>query len=122
LVNVTVCAALVDPTVCALKVNVPGASVTAGTGVTPLPLKATVCGDPAALSVIVSEPLRVPVAVGVNVTAIMQFAPAATDVPQVFVSAKSPEAAIELIVRAACPLLVSVTICAALAAPTICCA
>jgi hypothetical protein len=37
------------------------------------------------LSVIVRVPLRVPFAVGVKVTLMAQLAPAATEVPQVFV-------------------------------------
>ena len=42
------------------------------------------------MSVTVSAAVRVPVALGVKVTLIVQFAPAARLVPQVFVSAKSP--------------------------------
>jgi hypothetical protein len=42
------------------------------------------------LSVIVTAALRAPVAVGVNVTLILQLAPAATLAPQVFVWLKSP--------------------------------
>lgn len=71
------------------------------------------------MSVIVSVPPRLPVAVGVNFTEIKQFAPAATDVPQVLVCAKSPDVAIELKVSAACPELASVTVCAALVVPVI---
>ena len=48
----------------------------------PAPEMATVCGLPGALSAIVSVPLRAPPAVGANVTAIVQFAPAATLVPR----------------------------------------
>ena len=44
---------------------------------------------PLALSVIVMVPVRAPVAVGVNVTLIVQVMPAASDVPHVFVSPKS---------------------------------
>lgn len=50
----------------------------------PVPDKDAVCGDPDALSVIDSVPLRVPIAVGVNVTLIVQDEPAAT-VVQLFV-------------------------------------
>jgi hypothetical protein len=76
----------------------------------PPPLKATVCGDPLTLSVIVSVPVRLPAAVGVKVTEAVQPAPAARLAPHVFVSAKSPEAAIDAIVSAAVPELVSVTV------------
>jgi hypothetical protein len=51
----------------------------------PVPLRATLCGEPVALSVMVSVPVRVPVVVGVKVTEIVQLAPAATLVPQVLV-------------------------------------
>ena len=52
-----------------------------------MPVRLTVCGLPVALSVTVIVPGCVPVAVGVNVTLIVQLAPAATEVPQVLVSA-----------------------------------
>ena len=66
-----------------------------------------------ALSVTVNAALRVPVAVGVNVTLMVQLAPAATLEPQVFVWAKSPPLApaipMPLIVNGALPVFVSVT-------------
>ena len=87
----------------------------------PVPVSGTVCGLPAALSVMVKVPARAPSAVGVNVTLILQFAPAASvagligqAVAPVLVSAKSPEAAMVLIVRGPVPVSVSVTICAVL--------
>lgn len=40
----------------------------------PVPVSETVCGVPEALSVIVTEAMRLPVADGVNVTLIEQFA------------------------------------------------
>jgi hypothetical protein len=71
--------------------------------------------------VTVRFPARVPTAVGVNVTLITQFAPAAKvagpighAVAPVLVSAKSPEAAMELIVKGPLPVFVSVTVFAAL--------
>ena len=48
----------------------------------PTPLRATVCGEPLALSVIVNIPVRGPAAVGVKVTEIVQLVPVATLVPQ----------------------------------------
>lgn len=42
------------------------------------------------MSVIVTDPLRAPVAVGVKVTLMVQVAPAATEAPQVFVCVKFP--------------------------------
>jgi hypothetical protein len=72
----------------------------------------------------VRVPARAPVAVGVNVTLIVQvFDPAVAgkvagaigqaDAP-VLVCAKSPDAAMEMIVRGPVPVFVSVTVCAAL--------
>ncbi len=110
------------PVVCEEKVRLVGESVTAGAGVpelAPVPFRATVWGDPAALSVIVSVPARFPVAVGIKVTATVQVAPAATLVPQLLVWAKSPEAAIEVMASAAVPVLLTVTACAVLVVPVV---
>jgi len=59
-------------------------------GTTPLPVSETDSGLSEALSVIVTDAVRVPVAVGVNVTLIAQLAPATTELPHVLVCAKSP--------------------------------
>ena len=88
----------------------------------PVPVRLTVCGLPAALSIIVIAPVLVHGAVGLNITLIVQFAVAATLAPQVFVSEKSPlfapvMAMLEMF-SVAVPLLVSVTFCAALAVVT----
>jgi len=87
----------------------------------PVPVNGTVCVPVPALSVTVRDPVRAPSAVGANVTLMTQFAPDAKvaglighAVPPVLVSAKSPEAAIELMVNAPVPVFVSVTIFAAL--------
>jgi hypothetical protein len=65
---------------------------------------------------------RPPAAEGVKVTLIVQLPPAATELPQLLVWAKSPEldpkTAMLVTVRAELPELVSVTACAALATPT----
>jgi hypothetical protein len=70
------------------------------------------------LSVTVTAALRAPVAVGVNVTLILQMAPTATLVPQVFVWLKSPLFApvivMLLMLSAAVPVFESVTACAVL--------
>jgi hypothetical protein len=74
--------------------------------------------------VIVTEAFRVPVAVGLNVTLIVQLAPAATLAPQVFVCEKSPlfvpPIAIPepLNVSTAFPVFVSVMFCEVLVVPT----
>ena len=59
--------------------------------VVPVPERVTVWGLPVALSVIVSEAVRLPVAEGVKVTLTVQFDPAATEVPQLLVCPKSLE-------------------------------
>jgi hypothetical protein len=66
-----------------------------------------------------TAPVRVPVAVGVKVTLMVQEAPAATELPQVLVSAKSPLAEMLVILNAPLPVLVSVTDWAELVVPTI---
>src|SRR5258708_677616 len=85
-----------------------------------VPVSDTLCGLPVALSVMVKVPMRVPAAVGVNVTLIVQFAPAARVRGLIGqgvapgLAAKSPDAAMELIVRGPVPVFVSFTVCAAL--------
>jgi hypothetical protein len=78
----------------------------------PVPDNATVCGLLGELSVIVRVPVRAPTWVGVKTTSILQFLPAAKVLPQGFglvVSAKSPLAAMLLILSVEVPVLVSVT-------------
>jgi len=82
--RVTVCGALVVPMFCWLNVRLVAERLTTGIEA-PVPAKLTVCGLPLALSVIVSDALREPAAVGVNVTLMVQLAPAKTVLPQVFV-------------------------------------
>jgi len=96
-------------------------SVKSGGVFVPVPVSVTVCVPGAALSVMVNVPGRVPVAFGVNVTLIVQFAFTANvagvigqAVVPVLVSAKSPDAAMEMIVRGPVPVFVSVTVCAGL--------
>jgi hypothetical protein len=62
-----------------------GVRLTAGAA--PVPERLTVCGLPAALSEMLTVAARVPAAVGVNVTLIVQLPLAATELPQVLVSA-----------------------------------
>src|SRR5438874_1410667 len=80
-----------------------------------------VWGLPPASSATDSVPVRAPEVVGVKVTLIEQLAPAAKvaglvrqALAPVLVAAKSPEAAKELIVKAAVPVLVNVTVIGAL--------
>ena len=88
-----------------------------GAGV-PVPLKLPVCGVPAALSLMLKVPEREPVAVGVNVTLMLQLVPAANATPQLLLCAKSPLAVMLLIVSGPVPVLLSVAVCGAPAAPT----
>ena len=93
-VSVIVWAELVEPTACAVKVRLAGVKAATGVGKTPAPVSETMCGDPPALSAMVIWPCRLPAAVGVKVTEIGQFAPAASVEPHVLCVAKSPEAVI----------------------------
>src|SRR6202521_5998839 len=114
-VSVTVCAALAVLSCWVAKVRLVADKLTAGAAtVVPLPVRLTVCGLPVALSVMVMVPGRLPVAVGVKVTVMVQLAAAATDVPQVLVWAYCVLAAMLVRLSAAVPVLVSVTVCAAL--------
>jgi len=76
LLSVVLCDALVVPTGCDEKVRLVGVRVTAGA--VPLPVSGTVCGLPVALSVTEMLAVRLPVAVGVKVTEMVQLAPAAS--------------------------------------------
>ena len=83
LFRVTVCAVLVVPTDWLPKVRLVAVRLT--TGAVPVPVRLTVCGLPLALSVMLTEAVRVPGAVGVNLTLIVQLPPAATELPHVLV-------------------------------------
>src|SRR5713226_444603 len=69
----------------------------------PVPVSATVCGLPPALSVTETAPVREPAAVGVKVAEIVQVPAAASDAPHVLVWLKSPLAAMLVMVSAADP-------------------
>ena len=90
-----------------------------------MPVRLTDCWLPATLlllSVMFKEAARLPEAVGVNVTLIVQLPLAASELPHVVVSAKSPGLApvnaMPLMVRAAFPVLFSVKVWAVLVVPT----
>src|SRR5882762_441666 len=123
LVRVTVCAVAATPTLVVLNVKLAGLKPTVGEGAEPVPLRLIVCGLAGALSVMLIEAVRLPAAPGVKVTLMVQFAPAATELPQLSVSAKSPVlvpvmAMLETF-SAPAPLLVRVTVCAVDATPTL---
>jgi hypothetical protein len=116
LFSVTVCATLVLPMFCATNVKLVGERPTAG--VVPVPARLIDCGLVGALSTMLNVPVREPVAVGLKVTLMAQFALVARLAGQLLVCEKSPLAEIVLIVSAFVPQLVNVTICAVLVVPT----
>ena len=75
----------------------------------PVPVRLAVWGLLVALSVTVNVPPCVPVAVGVNVTLMVQLEPAATPELQLFVWANGATALMLIMVRAEPPVLESVT-------------
>ena len=120
LVTVTVCGALVDPTATLPKSRDGGDSAKM---MLPLPLavplNASLCGVPGALSLMVTVPCLVPGAeVGKNITFRVQEAPAARVRGQLQVRAKSPVEPILVIFNAASPVLVSVACWGELKVPT----
>src|SRR5207237_510593 len=88
--RVTVCAVAATPTKVVLNVKLAGLKPTVGEGAKPVPLRLIVCGLAGALSVMLMAAVRLPAAPGVKVTLMVQLAPAATEPPQLSVSAKSP--------------------------------
>ena len=80
LATVTVCAALVVPATCEAKVRLGGVIV--GGGAVAVPVRVTDCGEPVALSEMVSDPMTAPVVVGANFTLIRQLSPTARLLPQ----------------------------------------
>jgi hypothetical protein len=85
LLRVTLCAALVVPRFWLPKVRLVAERLAVAP--VPVPVRLTVCGLPAALSEMLTVAVRVPAAVGVNVTLIMQLLFVATELPHVLVSA-----------------------------------
>jgi hypothetical protein len=89
----------------------------------PVPDNVTVCGLPAALSVTFKSALRAPVAVGLNVTLIVQLALAASELPHVLVCAKSPgsrpASVMLVIVIAVVPTFFRVAVMTELVVPTV---
>lgn len=73
-----------------------------------LPIRAMAWGLPPALSAMVNEPVRLPLAVGANVTLKAQVARGATALPQVLDSEKSPVTATLEMFRGPSPVLVRV--------------
>lgn len=121
-VTVTVCAALALPTVWPAKVS--DVALKVAVARLPVPLSATLCGEPDALSAMLNAAVRAPAVLGENATEMVQLPATATLAPQVFVWLKLlafvPVSAIEAIANEAVPVLVRVTVCAVLEVPTVC--
>ena len=83
----------------------------------PEPERLMVCGLPEASSSMITLPFLVPSAVGVKVTETVQFAPTASDEPQVWFASKSPVTLTADMFKAAAPGFERVTVCAALVVP-----
>jgi hypothetical protein len=112
-VSVTVCAGVVVESVGSDNVSEAGESDATAAAV---PLSETLCGEPVALSVMLSAAVTVPGPVGANVTDAVHVAPIAMLLPQVFVAAKllafaPPSAMLETVTTLA-PEFVIVTCCA----------
>jgi len=75
----------------------------------PVPVRLMDCGLSPVLSLMTSEPDRVPVVVGVKVTLIAHDALAASVTPQLFEAVKSPLAAMLVMFKVSLPTLVSAT-------------
>jgi hypothetical protein len=120
LVIVTFCAELLALTAVLANVSDVGlAARVAVPAVAPVPDSDTVSAGLVALLLTVSVPVRAPEAVGVKVTLTVQLAPAAIDVPQVLVCAKSPLVVTEDTDAAAFPEFDKVTDCAPLVVLTV---
>jgi len=83
LVSFTACAGEVVPTAVEAKVRLAGLTDTVGTAI-PGPLRVTDCGEPVALSVMVTAAVNDPTAVGLKATMKEQLPPGAIVAPQVF--------------------------------------
>src|SRR5438874_3554031 len=82
---------------------------------TPVPLRETLLGLPPPLSLMFRVAVRVPNAVGLNVTLMLQLVPATNEVPQVWVCAKFPAFVpvipMPMMGKVVVPTFVKVTIC-----------
>ena len=121
LLRVTTLAGLAVFTAWFANVMLPGDR--AVTGAIPVPVRGTVCGLPKMLSLTAILAVRLPVAVGLKLVLMVQDLPGASVAPHVWVCAKSPllvpVMAMLWMVRAAVPVLLSVTVAAELVVPTV---
>ena len=120
MVSVTDCAGAVVPTTVLPNARLEGFKDTPGA--VPIPDSAMLCVPPLALSPMMTTPVREPTALGVKATAIAQVPPAATGVEVEHVvpelTAKSPLAAMALMVSGPLPVFDNVTDCAIVDVPT----
>ena len=79
----------------------------------PVPTRLRLCGAPW----IVTEPVRLPAAVGLKITLMVQLRSGPSDEPHVSVSAKSPAIVMAMLNDVICS-FVNVNVCAALVVPT----
>ena len=91
---------------------------------TPTPERATPCGLPVALSLMVKVPLRLPLAVGVKITLAEQLWPGprvlkSGALAQVLVCVKSPVTLMDVMSRVDVPVFVIVTVWAFVVEPTV---
>ena len=121
-VRVTDCAALVVTRFCVPKLSDAVERLT--TGALPVPVRAIASGLLWRLSVMLTVAVRVPEAAGANCTTIAQLAFCANELPQPFVSEKSPGLAPTILTlfmeKVALPVFVIVTLWAVLVVPTVC--
>jgi hypothetical protein len=119
-VTITLDGALVVLIACAPNVKPLGVTVTVAAPPVAVPVSVTVCGLPVALSVNVIVPVRVPVAVGLNVIEKTHggFSSPILGHCASVAPAKSPLVTILLKISANSPLFDTVTVCAALVVPT----
>ena len=119
-VSVTYCDPLISFTVTEPNDKLVVDKVTGGTK--PVPLNAMLCGDPAALSVIVTAAVKAPLIVGAKCPCIVHSAPTARLAPQLLANtneeASAPVTAMLEIVSATAPVFVNVTYCDPLIEPT----
>ena len=112
---VTVCGVACAPTTVLPKARLPGSVLSTGPGAVPVPERLTVLVTPPAFTV--SEPVLLPVAVGLKVTVTAQEPLAAMDDPQLLVCLKSPVTEMPETLAAALVGLETVTVWAALVPP-----
>jgi hypothetical protein len=119
-ITVTLKGALVVVSACEPNAKLLGVTVTVAVPGAPVPVSVTVCGLPVPVSVNVIAPVRVPVAVGLNV---IENTHGGFSSPMLghcakVAPAKSPLVTILLKINGKLPLFDTVTVCAALVVPT----